>query len=207
MTTVYADTEATRRCHHADCMEQRNSYATESAGIGRRPRVIDEASRRDADRVLRCAQRLLAENREELRRADLKASQALGAAGATALALMTAVVGGAWKPSQLDGSQQWTWSIGCLLWACSVATLMFALLPRLGSKADAEHVAYFGHVHRLMRGGDIRDALHRAARDPLPAVIAQLCWSSQVVMTKYQFVRCGLMCFVLAGMSLTVSFV
>ena len=163
--------------------------------------------RSDEDRVLRCAQRLLADNREELRRADLKASQGLGAAGATAIALLTAAVGGAWQPADLAGSREWAWWLGCLLWTASVAALTFALLPRLGSATDAEHAAYFGHINRLMRDGDVLRALHRTACDPLPAVISQLCWSSRVIVTKYQLVRCGITFFVLAWCSLTISLV
>lgn len=90
---------------------------------------------------------LLLETREELVRADGKASILLSASGVAAGVLLGAVVAGDWSPSRFDhGLAEAIWWIGIAALALSIGLLGMAVLPRVRHGAGRERLYYFGHV-------------------------------------------------------------
>ncbi|MBQ1070425.1 Pycsar system effector family protein, partial [Micromonospora sp. D75] len=153
----------------------------------------------------RLTERLLTEAREELRRADAKATQWLGLFGGALLALATGLVGASWSPHRLTGTAVWTWWTGCLAAALALAAVMMALLPRTGGDPELRLVAYFGHVHRLRDPEEVRRHVERAAHDTMPSLISQLCWISRLAMTKYRWTRAGTVLAMFAAALIAVS--
>ncbi|NYF57151.1 Pycsar system effector family protein [Micromonospora purpureochromogenes] len=153
----------------------------------------------------RLTERLLAEARDELRRADAKATQWLSLFGGALLALVTGLVGASWSPSRLAGTAVWTWWAGCLFGALTLVALIMALLPRTGGDPELRLVAYFGHVHKLRDPALVRRYVERAAHDTMPSLISQLCWISRLAMTKYRWTRAGTVFAMLAAALIAVS--
>ncbi|MFJ8685605.1 Pycsar system effector family protein [Micromonospora wenchangensis] len=165
--------------------------------VHRRVRTVGTASGRGTDpgadqqAALRLTERLIAEARDELRRADARASQWLTMSGGAVLAMLTVLTGTRWSPAQLTGAAAWAWWSGCACAGTALFSLAMALLPRTAGAAEVRHVAYFGHVHRLRDPALVRRYVERAAQDTMPGLISQLCWLSRLVMTKYRWVRAG----------------
>ncbi|RKR87244.1 hypothetical protein BDK92_1518 [Micromonospora pisi] len=141
--------------------------------------------------AVRLAERLIAETRDEVRRADEKATHWLSVLGGAALALVTALTGQSWLPSDLRGADRWTWWTGCLCAALATLALVLALVPRTGGDENIQQVGYFGHVHQLGDPTVVRLCLERAARDSMPGLVGELCWISRLAMTKYRYTRLG----------------
>jgi hypothetical protein len=144
--------------------------------------------------VLLFVRRMVETNRAELNRADVKASQGLGAAGVVGITMFTAIASHAWSPES-SGRAVWMWWSGWTLWTVAISTLILALMPRLGTRVlpgQAPLVTYFGDVHRLSRTADLGRALALAARQPLPAALHELAWTSSAVIRKYRLIRVGL---------------
>jgi hypothetical protein len=144
--------------------------------------------------VLMYVRRMVETNRAELNRADVKASQGLGAAGVVGITMFTAIASHAWSPEP-SGRAVWAWWGGWALWTVAVAALILALMPRLGSSVlpgQAALVTYFGDVHRLAGTGDLAQALAYAAGQPLSAALHELAWTSGAVIRKYRLIRVGL---------------
>ncbi|MEV6695357.1 Pycsar system effector family protein [Micromonospora sp. NPDC051196] len=135
----------------------------------------------DHERTLRYARQLLIDNRHELRRADTKATQLLGAAGTIAAVAFAAVSG-----TELAVVMQGWWLAAFLLWGMAVLLAALALLPRLGGLSPERHVSYFGDV---LRHDDLAEALRLTATQPLGATLAELRWTSNRLSTKYWLVR------------------
>lgn len=160
----------------------------------------------DRSQVLRYAQQMIADNRGELNRADLKASQAMAAAGVVAMGLITAMTSRTWSPSYADPAAAWLWWLGCALWAVAVAALVLALVPRLGARGAAgERLRYLGDVHRYRLASEVHDALVVAARQPLDLAIREVSWTSTAVLRKYRMVRIGVLALGAATMLFAAS--
>jgi hypothetical protein len=178
----------------ADPVSRTNRHRLE-----RRTQVVSDAPSR-------LAERLVAEAREEVRRADAKATQWLTMIGSVVLALMTVLAGQSWRPSMLSESDQWTWWAGCASAAMAVFALVLALIPRTSGDPDLRQVAYFGHIHRLRDPTMVRHYVERAAADTMPGLISQLCWISRLAMTKYRYARIGTIFASLAAALTAMSF-
>ncbi|MEV4845004.1 Pycsar system effector family protein [Micromonospora matsumotoense] len=163
------------------------------AVVGVASRATDLGGRSEVDQqaALRLAERLTVEARDELRRADAKASQWLTMSSGVALAMLTLLTGTRWSPRQLTGAAAWAWWSGCACAGVALFALAMALLPRTAGAAEVRQVAYFGHVHRLRDPALVRRYVERAAQDTMPGLISQLCWLSRLVMIKYRWVRAG----------------
>ncbi|KUJ48504.1 Pycsar system effector family protein [Micromonospora maris] len=155
--------------------------------------------------AVRLTERLLAEAREELRRADAKAVQWLSLFGGALLALVTVLVGVSWSPRHLTGTVAWTWWSGVLCGAAALLSLIMALLPRPNGDQELQLVAYFGHVHKLRDPVLVQRYVERVAHDTLPSLIYQLCWISRLAMTKYRWTRAGTVFSMLAAALIAVS--
>jgi len=93
----------------------------------------------------------------------------------------------------LVGISQQLWWTSCVLWAVGIILVAFALMPRLGGDPDRRQLAFFGHVRALSTAAIIA-ALERDDQAVLPGLVAELRWTSRVIVLKYRLVRIGLSC-------------
>lgn len=153
--------------------------------------ALDVRGRRE--RSIQRAERLLAGHHEELRKADSKASQCLGAAGAMGVAVVSIVTGGTWSPHTLARMGWWLWWASCTLWTVGVVLLALTLMPRLDGDPDRRQLAFFGHVHALSTA-DLTGVLEGDDHAVMPGLVSELRWTSRVIVLKYRLVRVSVFC-------------
>lgn len=132
------------------------------------------------------ASQLLAEVREELSRADGKASILFAAATVVAAAIITGIVAGPWSPTDLRPFAQTLWWLGTLFVAAGLGFLGSAVYPRVRDPHESNRVTYFMHVLVHLEPNDLRRVLEVEARDPLSRSIHQLQALSPIVKRKYR---------------------
>jgi hypothetical protein len=151
--------------------------------------------------VSQMAQRLLDDARTELIRADDKASAALGAVGA----LVTVVAVGL-KGLQPGGDTvKLGWLCGLSICVVAIILLMLAALPRFSRRSRTRMLAYFGDVSRVKYDQDFDYLLARLTERSDEAVVSELKAISKIVLTKYHFLRLGILCAMTGGALLLVS--
>ncbi|WP_150129254.1 Pycsar system effector family protein [Microcella alkaliphila] len=146
------------------------------------------------------ALRILAESREELARADGKASILLAAASLIAGVVLSAILAGDWQPGDLNLCSQIAWWAGILSAAVGIVALATAVYPRTkyrGARPPSV-IAYFGDVamtpvHTLAKR--LRETA--ASTD---AVIDQMKAIAWIVDRKYLGIQTALWAFALAGL-------
>jgi hypothetical protein len=163
------------------------------------------------------AELLLDEGREELERADNKASIFLGASGLVLGIFLGAAVAGDWNPTDLGhaGARAAFW-VGTGFAFVGVLCLGLAVVPRIKHDATKEKLAYFGHViqyrergwairrrtkaRREAEGrGKLRDAICAASRGRFDRTVDQVWAVSHIVQRKYKQIRRALWAFGLWG--------
>jgi pycsar effector protein len=144
------------------------------------------------------AEILLAETREEIKKADAKAMRCLQAIGSGGLAVLVLL------PDH-PGSHDWRFWSGATGWALAMLFLGGAIAPRLHGGGPVETVTFFGHVARLGRPDRVRQCIEAAADDGLSRVVAQLWASSRIAMAKYQLIRIALLLTISAAILIAVS--
>lgn len=147
------------------------------------------------------ARQLLDETRDELTRADGKASLLLASAGVAAGVVFAAALSGDLSPSTIDNRVEWLCWLGFGLVAAGIVALTAAVWPRMGSgKSGRAH--YFADV--VTFNGDVA-ALRTAIEndDPIERDISQLAVLSHVVTVKYRWTRRG-MAFLASGALLSL---
>lgn len=174
------------------------------------PAPADRAARNtpgndEAGAALEYAETLLAETREELGRADSKASILFAAVGVVAGVAGGAVVAGDWSPSELGNRWEGLWWLGAALVGAAAVELVLAVVPRVRHRGDRDKVAYFGHVVQFDDQAELEASLRRAARDPLARVLDQLRVVSGIVQRKYRCTRWALVALMVAAAVISVS--
>ena len=99
-----------------------------------------------ADRGVALVQQLLAEAREELNRADNKASMLFALFGIGFGAVLAGIIAGDWKPSGLAVGAEVVWWLGAGAAVAALVALGAAVWPRLESDYALGRVTYFAHV-------------------------------------------------------------
>ncbi|MFF0376939.1 Pycsar system effector family protein [Actinoplanes missouriensis] len=148
-------------------------------------------TRSDASAEVRLTRRLIAETREEVRRADAKAAQwlsILGAGTAGLIALWGVPLERAWP---VAGAPAGMVPAGLICVALAAAAFALALFPRTRGASDLELIAYFGHVYRLRDPDRVRRCLEQAAGDTMAGLVSQLCWLSRLAVLKFRWIRAG----------------
>ncbi|MHB1445958.1 MAG: Pycsar system effector family protein [Acidimicrobiales bacterium] len=158
------------------------------------------------------AEVLLDEGREELNRADMKASILLSAAGIIFAALITGVLAGTWTPHKLHrhpAAEMVFWT-GLAIGLLGIVLLAWAVLPRVKHTGRRENLAYFGHVvmfnespwalrlstrrSRDERGKmELRSAIRVASAGRLDRTVDQVWTISHIVNSKYRRIRWGML--------------
>ena len=98
------------------------------------------------DDKLEYARQLLLETREELARADAKASLLFSAFGVIATAVGAVLIADDWSPFHLHNCVEWIWWSGVLLSTAAFFLLGLAVIPRIKHSTHEERLYFFGHV-------------------------------------------------------------
>jgi hypothetical protein len=144
----------------------------------------------ETDNTASLARTLLTETREELAKADQKASLLMGALGVALAAFAGAAGSAAIRPYSYSVPGQILFWSGCAVAAVSVALFGAAVRPRLGFN-PAGRIHYFGDVadgHRTL--DEIRAEL--SVTDPVGRDVAQLVALARIVTVKYRNIRHGI---------------
>lgn len=139
------------------------------------------------DGARKLAHQMLAETRDEVTRADNKASLLLTGVGVIAGVIAAAALGGDWRPSQLASFWEVVWWIGAALGVGCAGCLALAVIPRITHKASGPTVGYFNDVALLKGVDELEKAL--VLVDPDERVVSQLFAVSGVARRKYIWVQ------------------
>ncbi len=136
---------------------------------------------------------LLSDTREELSRADGKASILLSAVGVVVSVLLAGAISRDWNPTRL-ASFEWLWWLGTLSGTAAIGALGAAVWPRVEHPANKEKLTYFGHVASFNNVNDLSAALDRrvSTAPSQDRPIDQLYTVSKIVDNKYRRVRWGI---------------
>jgi hypothetical protein len=130
------------------------------------------------------AKALLAESREELTRADGKASILLAALGIGLSAILAAILSGDWSPFGLHEPYQAVWWAGSACAGVALVSLGLAIYPRVKHNTRSSGVTYYGDVARLENADALRAALKRSQSDPVARTLIQLFVVAKLVYRK-----------------------
>lgn len=157
----------------------------------------------DAPAALDLARALLRDTREELVRADEKASSLLTAVGIAVGALLTGVVGRIWSPAGFDQLARIAWWVGVAGVGAATCFLVSALLPRFRRSEGTARVTYFADVIRAENAkgrarpgavmSDLEAAVKSSANNALAHTLQQLRAISWIVSVKYRRIRAAIL--------------
>ncbi|HKR52507.1 MAG TPA: Pycsar system effector family protein [Pseudonocardiaceae bacterium] len=137
------------------------------------------------ERSLFVAEHLLANNREEIGRADGKASILLVGA-LTAAALAVGPVSG--NVAHAAVPERWLIGVSLVIWTTTLVMLAVAVFPRVGTRHETA-VTYFGGVRRVTDMTRLRRDVEETANDRLSWLLAQVSDTSDIVVAKYRCIR------------------
>jgi hypothetical protein len=144
------------------------------------------------------AKLLLSETREELTRADGKASLLLAALGIGLSAILGAILAGSWTPFVLRRPYEAIWWVGSACAGASLLCLCLAIFPKLKHKSGTGVITYFGDVAKLKTVGELTAALKKSVTDPPERTVVQLHVLARLAKRKYRFIAGGLIALGLA---------
>jgi hypothetical protein len=151
------------------------------------------------EEALDYARSLLEATREELVRADTKASLLFAASGVAIGALLNGLLGGKWAPSNLDNRVEWMWWLGVVSAASALTCLAIAIYPRTWrAEVRPKLVAYYGDVVHFSRT-ELEVALAATSRHIKSALVDQVYQVSKIVRRKYRLIRVALWLFAFAA--------
>jgi pycsar effector protein len=156
--------------------------------------VVGFHGRSSDEATLIYATSLLSNAREEIGRADAKASILLATSGVAAGALLAGLVAGSWSPLQLQAAIQWVWWLGIVESAIGICCLALAVYPRERKSGTgiSGFVVYYGDVVTYSTTAELVTALNRSAETNIERVADQLrhiCW---IANQKYTLLRWGM---------------
>jgi len=159
--------------------------------------------------ILLYAASLLSGAREEIDRADAKASILLAASGVAAGALVAGLTAGTWTPLKLQVATQWIWWLGVAESAVGIGCLALAVYPR-ERKNDSgvpRTVLYYGDVLAYRTTAQLVTALNRSAETKIERIADQLRHVSWIVDHKYRLIRWGMRALFLAAVTIAAALV
>ncbi|GAA3878662.1 hypothetical protein GCM10023084_34510 [Streptomyces lacrimifluminis] len=159
-----------------------------------------------ADQTQLC-ERLLADLRTEIARADTKASVLVAALGMTAGVSSGLLAARDWNPAALTTFGTVVWALGVASLVLSLFSLLLAVLPRYRSEpwAPGQPLSYFGDIQQAVRLGQLEAALADTQRDPTAALTSALSETSRIAARKHQWIRTGLISFCTGTLLLPAS--
>lgn len=143
---------------------------------------------------------LLREGREEVVRADTKASTLFGLLGVAFGVVLAGLIAGTWSPADLRAPAQLLFWAGAIGAGAAMVLLGSAIWPRITHLEDREEVAYFGHVAAYPRREQFKQALMRQAeRDPDARAVDQVHAISRLAMRKYRLIQLAIVALAVAA--------
>jgi hypothetical protein len=143
---------------------------------------------------------LLTETREELNRADSKASLLFAVFGVVLGALLAGLISHKWRPEDLAAGATVVFWAGTALAGIGAASLGFSVWPRIFREQPGGPASYYGDI--VTYGKDrarLRSALAEAATDD-DRTVEQLAVVSHIVWRKYVGIRTALLLFLAAAL-------
>ena len=170
--------------------------------VGVHGRSLDEAT-------LLYATSLLTNAREEIDRADAKASILLAASGVVASALLASLIAGSWTPLKLQAVVQWAWWLGLAESAIGIWCLAMAVYPRERRRDSGipGTVAYYGDIVAYPTTAQLVAALNRSAETNIERIADQLRNVSWIVSHKYMLIRWGMRGLLVAAATIVAAIV
>jgi hypothetical protein len=150
-----------------------------------------------SDKAAELTAGLLAETREELVKADSKASILLASVGVIIGVVLGGAVSGDWGPEKLACGAQVVWWLGVICAAIGIVAMGNAVYPRIVARAPGR-ITYFEDVHQhedcdsLVR--DLNTEARRGDRDA-----EQLLRLSNIAHRKYRSIQVGMWFFIAAA--------
>jgi Family of unknown function (DUF5706) len=139
------------------------------------------------------AERVLGWGREELNRADTKASILLAGSIAVVAAVIAGVIAGGWSPTMLTDWREPLWWAGTAAAGVAILFLAAAIYPRTKRRGGQPSViAYYGDVVGLTDRIELLTALERSARRDVDRLIDQIYQVSRIVKRKYRLLALGM---------------
>lgn len=129
---------------------------------------------------------MLVEVRDELTRADGKASILFAAMGVAAGVLAAAILGGDWNPRDLHSPWEAVWWVGCVAGATSGALLALAVYPKITNRHSGAPITYFNEIAQLRDTETLDKSLKNLSEED--RVLKQLYSVSKIVRKKYLFI-------------------
>jgi len=162
---------------------------------GRRSLGARARGDREDEGTLIVAKHLLENNREEIGRADGKASGiVVGALTIAALAVGSAST----HIATASAPGRWLVSVGVATWTAAIVMLAIAVFPRVGTQQNTGVATYFGDVRRASPSR-LRRYIEKAANDRLSWLLVQVSDTSRIVVAKYRCIRIALCLLALGG--------
>lgn len=144
----------------------------------------------DQARSLACA--LLIETRDEITRADNKASILLGLTAVIGSVLVAGMMAGDWTPSGLEVWPKVLWWCGVGAGACAVLFASLCVYPRFIQPNHDGAPRYFGDIAQLDDEHALRVSLNRGPEQDDKRIVNQLLIASRIVVRKYRLLRFSL---------------
>ncbi|MFF3639693.1 Pycsar system effector family protein [Streptomyces sp. NPDC002564] len=144
------------------------------------------------------AERLLADLRAEIARADSKAAVLAAALGVAAGVFSSLLARHGWSPGALSLPGSSAWWCGILALAVALLAMLMAVLPRYGTRTrwtPGAPLSYFDDIRRAARSGHLAQALVETEQAPLLGTLAALSEISRIALRKHQWMRVGLIAF------------
>ncbi|MEV0121011.1 Pycsar system effector family protein [Streptomyces sp. NPDC050703] len=155
------------------------------------------------------AERLLADLRVEIARADSKAAVLVAALGVAAGVFSSLLARHGWSPAALSVPGSSTWWSGVLALAVALLSMLMAVLPRYDSTrtgwSPGAPLSYFGDIQRAARSGHLAQALAETEQAPLLGTLTALTETSRIALRKHQWMRVGLIAFAASALLLPGS--
>ncbi|MFI0263903.1 Pycsar system effector family protein [Streptomyces sp. NPDC017056] len=139
------------------------------------------------------AERLLKVVREEISRADTKASVLM--TGATAALVLLLGRDGRFLTPSAGGALLLA---GTVLWTAGIAMFVAAVLPRTRTSADG-FLTFFPHLARGASAEALLPRVSLAGRDTALWAVEQACALGRILGTKYRWLRWGVGCLAAGG--------
>jgi hypothetical protein len=142
---------------------------------------------------------LLAETREELGRADNKASLLFAVFGVVNGALLAGLIAHNWRPEDLAAGATVVFWVGAACAAAGAAGLGFAVWPRITRKQPGGPASYYGDIVAYSKDRNALRAALAEGAEGTDRAVEQLAEISRTVWRKYQGIRFALVMFSVAA--------
>jgi hypothetical protein len=134
---------------------------------------------------------MIAHTREDIGRADTKASILLAALGVVGGSLTSAVLARSWSPDDFDIRVSWLWWASVGIFATALGALGYALYPRMRNpKGKAKAMTFFGDVLDIPKA-DLEASIAAAATEGI-GLLTQLLELADIAHRKYRAVQLAL---------------